>query len=231
MSALYLTAALPYVNGAPHLGHALECVQADALARHARAREPFGSRAAPTTTPPRRCAPRATQASTPPCSRHASATGSGRSRLRSTSRTTTSCTRRATSVTRRRYASCGAASPRTTTCTSAEYDGLYCAGCEQYFTADELDGRGTCGEHAVPATTVHERNWFFRLSRHARALRDAIESGRLRILPEHQRNAVLTFLRGDVRDLSVSRDATRTGGWGIAVPGDRRRSSTCGSTR
>src|SRR4249919_1176753 len=35
---LYLTTAIPFVNGAPHLGHALEYVQTDVLARHARAR-------------------------------------------------------------------------------------------------------------------------------------------------------------------------------------------------
>ena len=38
MDALYLTTAIPYVNAAPHLGHALELVETDVLARHARSR-------------------------------------------------------------------------------------------------------------------------------------------------------------------------------------------------
>ena len=65
-----------------------------------------------------------------------------------------------------------------------------------------------------------EDNWFFRLSRWRDPVRDAIASGRLAIVPEAARAEILGFLAGEVRDLSVSRDAGRAAGWGIPVPGD-----------
>ena len=67
---------------------------------------------------------------------------------------------------------------------------------------------------------VTEENWFFRLSRYAEPLREAITSGRLRIEPAGRRNEVLGFIDGGLEDFSVSRPAMRAGGWGIPVPGD-----------
>ncbi|MFN2451980.1 MAG: methionine--tRNA ligase [Candidatus Dormibacteria bacterium] len=100
------------------------------------------------------------------------------------------------------------------------YEGLYCVGCEQFYTEDELV-EGLCPErHLPPPELVEEENHFFRLSRYAQPLVEAIESGRMTILPPGRRNEVLSFLRGEVRDISVSRSQTRAHGWGIPVPGD-----------
>ena len=101
----------------------------------------------------------------------------------------------------------------------APLHGRYCPGCEQFYPPGELpDGR--CPEHGTAPDTVAEENWFFRLSRYAGAVQDAILSGRVRIEPAARRNEVLAFLRGGVADISVSRPATRSGGWGIPVPDD-----------
>ncbi|HEX6933337.1 MAG TPA: class I tRNA ligase family protein, partial [Streptosporangiaceae bacterium] len=99
------------------------------------------------------------------------------------------------------------------------YEGLYCVGCEAFYTAGELDG-GRCPEHHVRPELVAEENWFFRLSRYAGLLRGAIESGRLRIEPAGRRNEVLAFIAGGLDDFSVSRSVRRAHGWGIPVPGD-----------
>lgn len=99
------------------------------------------------------------------------------------------------------------------------YDGLYCTGCEQFYDPSELDG-GVCLEHRRPVEHVVEDNWFFRLSRYAKPIADAIRSGVVRVTPEHRRNEILAFLSGEVRDISVSRPADRSGGWGIPVPDD-----------
>jgi methionyl-tRNA synthetase len=99
------------------------------------------------------------------------------------------------------------------------YEGLYCTGCEQFYTEAELrDGR--CAEHETAPERVSEENWFFRLSRYGGPLREAIASGRLRIEPAGRRNEVLAFIDGGLADFSVSRPAGRAGGWGIPVPGD-----------
>jgi methionyl-tRNA synthetase len=96
------------------------------------------------------------------------------------------------------------------------WTGRYCPGCEA-FVDDEI---ATCAEHGAVIEPVAEDNWFFRLSRWREPVRAAIESGRLAIVPEAARAETLAFLAGEVRDLSVSRQASRAGGWGIPVPGD-----------
>ncbi|HKV68094.1 MAG TPA: methionine--tRNA ligase, partial [Gaiellales bacterium] len=99
------------------------------------------------------------------------------------------------------------------------YTGRYCGGCEAFLDdADLVDG--VCPEHGTAPEPVEERNWFFRLSRHAGALEEAIGSGALAIEPEHRRNEVLAVLRAGLADFSVSRPRERARGWGIPVPDD-----------
>jgi methionyl-tRNA synthetase len=100
-----------------------------------------------------------------------------------------------------------------------DYEGLYCSGCEAFLAPDDLND-GRCPEHGEAPELIVERNWFFRLSRYQEALLDLVESGRLRIEPEHRRNEVLAFIRNGLTDFSVSRARERARGWGIPVPDD-----------
>ncbi len=84
-----------------------------------------------------------------------------------------------------------------------DYEGLYCSGCEAFVVPGDLTA-GLCPEHREAPELIVERNWFFRLSRYEEALRDLIESGRLRIEPDHRRNEVLAFIRSGLTDFSVS---------------------------
>ena len=102
------------------------------------------------------------------------------------------------------------------------YTGLYCIGCRAVLHPAELRG-GRCPQHETEPEPVSEENWFFRLSRYAAPLREAITAGRLLIEPAGRCNEVLALIDGGLADFSVSRPATRAGGWGIPVPGDRRR--------
>jgi methionyl-tRNA synthetase len=100
-----------------------------------------------------------------------------------------------------------------------DYHGLYCVGCERFYEPEELV-EGKCSEHPTTLESCSERNWFFRLARYREALLEILETERVRIEPEAARREVLQFLRGEARDLSVSRDAIRARGFGIAVPSD-----------
>ncbi len=99
------------------------------------------------------------------------------------------------------------------------YQGLYCVGCEQFYTPDELVN-GLCPEHLTPPEVVEEENYFFRLSKYADQLYELIDSDRLRIVPQTRKNEALSFIRQGLEDFSISRSRARAKGWGIPVPGD-----------
>ena len=100
----------------------------------------------------------------------------------------------------------------------AEYEGLYCFGCERFVTEKELvDGR--CPDHLVPPTPLKEANYFFRLSKYQDWLIDYIKKNPDFITPERYRNEVLAFLRDKLEDLCISRPKSRLT-WGIDLPFD-----------
>jgi methionyl-tRNA synthetase len=99
------------------------------------------------------------------------------------------------------------------------YTGLYCVGCEQFYTEDELiDGR--CPEHGTVPDLVQEENYFFRLSKYGEQLRALIERDELKIVPRERKNEVLRFIESGLEDFSISRSRARARDWGIEAPGD-----------
>src|SRR4051812_5370120 len=103
----------------------------------------------------------------------------------------------------------------------ASYQGWYCVGCEAFYTESQLQKDGdswVCEVHKKPVAWLDkERSWFFRLSRYAEPLLRHIEAHPEFIRPEAYRNEIVAFLRGGLRDLSVSRTSFA---WGIPVPED-----------
>ncbi|UQU66145.1 methionine--tRNA ligase [Couchioplanes caeruleus] len=208
----YVTTAIPYVNAAPHLGHALELVQADVLARHRRARGEdvrfltgTDDNALKNVT--------AARAAGVPVRDFVAANADRFAALREPLELSfddfirTSEPRHAQGVaalwerSRKDFYRRG-------------YTGLYCAGCEQFLDTD------TCAEHDAPPERVSEENWFFRLSSYQEQILRILEDDTVHIEPAARRNEVLAFVRAGLQDISVSRSAARAAGWGIAVPGD-----------
>ena len=100
----------------------------------------------------------------------------------------------------------------------AEYEGLYCFGCERFYTERELvDGR--CPDHQTPPETIKESNYFFKMSRYQQWLIDYINANPDFIRPERYKNEVLAFLREPLGDLCISRPKSRLK-WGITLPFD-----------
>jgi methionyl-tRNA synthetase len=216
----YVTTAIAYVNGDPHLGYALELIQADVLARHRRLRGDEVRLLSGTDDNARKNVDAARAAGVPVreyvAAKAARFAGlAGPLELSYDDFIQTSSDPRHRPGVERLWRACA----KRGDLELRDYSGLYCAGCEAFLDESELVG-GLCPEHAAPPERVAERNWFFRLSRYQLPLLGLIESGRLRVEPEHRRNEVLAFLRGGLDDLSVSRRSERAGGWGIPVPGD-----------
>jgi len=104
----------------------------------------------------------------------------------------------------------------------AEYDGMYCVGCEDWKSEDDVvvvNGEKVCPIHQRPVERVKEKNYFFRLSKYADYLLDLYEQPGGFIRPESRKNEVASFVRGGLRDLSISR-MKKSVSWGIPVPGD-----------
>ncbi|HRP08676.1 MAG TPA: methionine--tRNA ligase, partial [Gemmatimonadales bacterium] len=97
-----------------------------------------------------------------------------------------------------------------------EYEGLYCVGCEEFKQESQIvDGR--CIEHpSRELELTRERNTFFRLSAWRDEVLAAIESGSFRVEPAIRRNEILAVLRGGLQDISISRSRLS---WGIPFPG------------
>lgn len=100
-----------------------------------------------------------------------------------------------------------------------KYNGLYCVGCEQFYKEDELVD-GFCPEHKTKPGLVEEENYFFRLSKYQAQLKTLIEEDKLEIIPQTRKNEVLSFINFGLEDICISRSAERAGGWGIDVPGN-----------
>lgn len=220
MTELLIATSIPYVNAAPHLGHALEFVQADVLARHARA---AGRRVRALTGTDDNSLKNvlAARAAGVPTAELVAANSVAFAALHeplalsfdSYTHTSTDPRHRATVTGLWRAVDAAGDLYRKT------YPGLYCVGCEAFCAPADLPG-GVCPEHRVAPEEVAEENWFFRLSRYADRIIAAIETDELLLQPAARRNEVLAFLRGGLADLSVSRPAARADGWGIAVPDD-----------
>ena len=101
-----------------------------------------------------------------------------------------------------------------------EYQGLYCAGHEAFVTRKDLDKNGSCVDHGTPPEPVKEENYFFKLSRYAKRVHGLIKSGKLEIIPSERKNEILKFLEKKVEDISFSRPRKDLK-WGIVVPGDK----------
>lgn len=102
---------------------------------------------------------------------------------------------------------------------SRHYQGQYCVRCERFYKPEELID-GTCPIHGTVPDRVDEENYFFRLSAYQDRLRDLIASNELLVQPEHRREEMLAFIDRGLEDFSISRQAVRGHGWGVPVPGD-----------
>jgi len=100
------------------------------------------------------------------------------------------------------------------------YSGLYCVGCEAFKTEKELEN-GKCPNHPTrEIETVEEENYFFKLSKYKEEIAKKIRSNEYQVIPGIRKNEILSFLK-TARDISFSRPKTSLP-WGIPVPDDSK---------
>lgn len=215
----YVTTSIPYVNGEPHLGHAMEFVMADVLARAARKQgKPvifstgtdehggkIAEKAAELGLKPKELADQMSQkfrdlvdALHVQPDRFVRTTDKGHEQ-----RAQLIWKALAKDIYKNKYV------------------GWYCTGDEEFFTETVVKANnGVCPDHNRPYEKIEEENYFFRLSSYNEQILKAIENGQFAIIPKTRKNEILSLLREGLEDISISRPKDKID-WGIPVPGDK----------
>ncbi|MFH0942751.1 MAG: methionine--tRNA ligase [Candidatus Beckwithbacteria bacterium] len=216
----YVTAAIPYVNGFPHLGHSLEFIQTDVIRRWQKleGKQVFcvsgsdenGQKILEAAKEEKLESQELADKNTQAFIKHAEQLG-----------VEFDVWRRATD---KKYHWPGVIElwnrcVKNGDIYKKKYQGLYCVGCEQFYTKDELV-KGKCPEHNRVPELIEEENYFFKLSKYQKQLEELIEKDELKVFPEIRKNETLGFIKQGLKDFSVSRPAVRLGNWGIPVPDD-----------
>ncbi len=217
----YISTSIPYVNAAPHIGHALEFVEADIIARFRRTEEQDVFFLSGTDDNALKNV-QAAEALGVNVSTYVAQHAEEFARLCRELNVSnddfikTSADLRHFPGAQKLWNAC-----RPEDIYKKKYKGLYCVGCEEFKTDKELVG-GECPEHpGKKLEEVEEENYFFRLSNYQAKLLELIESGTLEIIPESRRRETLSFIKSGLEDFSISRSATRAKGWGVPVPHDK----------
>ena len=218
----YITCAIPYVNAAPHVGHALEFVQGDTIARYhkllgddvlllsggdenalknVQAAEAAGEPIQEFVDKNNKLFIELTKNLN--CNFDIWQKGSDQKNHYKSSQKLWGLCEKAGDIYQK------------------EYEGLYCVGCETFYSPEDLNEEGECLEHfGKKLQKIKERNYFFKLSKYQDKLIDLISSDKLKIYPEERKNEVLSFLKEPLQDISISRSNERAKNWGVPVPND-----------
>ena len=216
----YITTAIPYANGAPHIGHAYERIATDAIARFKRldgydvlfvtGMDEHGQKMQQTAAreglTPQQLADR-TAAQFEEMGEQLNA------RADDILRTTQERHRISVQEIWRRMAANG-------DIYLSKYSGWYSVRDEAYYAEDETevrDGKRFALKTGTPVEWVEEESYFFKLSAYADKLLALYETRPDFVTPENYKNEIVSFVKRGLNDLSVSRT---TFDWGIPVPGD-----------
>lgn len=214
----YITTSIPYVNGSPHIGHALEYIQTDVLARFKRQQGYdtfFLTGSDDNSLKNVQAAEKEGLKTQELVDRNSqkfaelaavlNITNDGFIRTASQQHFTGA---------QKLWSAC-----KPEDIYKKKYQGLYCVGCEQFYTEKEL-ADGKCPIHLTVPEKIEEENYFFKLSNYQKELEKIISSDDYKITPEGRKNEMLSFIRSGLEDFSISRSQARAKNWGVSVPGD-----------
>jgi methionyl-tRNA synthetase len=219
LKSLYITTTIPYVNADPHIGFALEVIQADALARYWRERlgeenvffnsgsDEHGQKIF-----------EAAQTSGQEVQAYVDHYAGEFEKLKSALNLSYNVFTRTTSADHKKAAEeMWARCKERGDIYEKEFEGLYCVGCERYLTERDM-AEGKCLIHQTEPELLKEKNWFFRLSKYQNEILKYLEREDS-IIPGWRREEAINFVKEGLEDFSVSRDKSRLS-WGVPVPGD-----------
>lgn len=219
MSNFYVTTSIPYVNGEPHVGHALEFLQADVLARAARQRGTPVLFATGTDEHGTKVAETAAKLGKTPAEFADDVSNRFRQLLKDLNISNDRFVRTTDKGHEQRAALIWKALAGDIY--KDKYTGWYDVKQEEFVPESQADPARMKSDHPQAYQKLEEENYFFRLSKYTEPIKDAIEKGDLLILPKTRRNETLALLKEGLSDISISRPKDKLE-WGIPVPGDKK---------
>ena len=207
MNKVYITTAIPYVNGRPHIGHALDYCQADVCARYHKMIGDEVRLQAGTDEHGTKIYQKAESNGIPVQQYVNENVQEFKNFIKKLDVSYTDFVRTTDSEHKRR---CQDIWRRLSDhIYMGKYEGWYCAGCERYITDKEYEENGgICPDHQKSYERLSEENYYFKIADFKEQICEAIESGRMVILPEFRRKEVLRLLE-DSPDVSISRPRTQ----------------------
>lgn len=219
MSKFYITTSLPYINSKPHIGFALEAVQADVVARWHRLQGDQVFFLTGTDEHGSKIAKIAQEAGSDPeliSQQNSDAFAALKTILNLSNNDFIR-----TSDQSRHWPGAKALWQKLVAAGDiyqSEYRGFYCVGCEAFVTEKDLV-EGKCPIHLTTPEIIEEKNYFFRLSKYADRIAQKISSGEFKIVPDGRAKEILNVIKEGLIDISFSRPADKLP-WGIPVPDD-----------
>ena len=215
---LYICTAIPYVNGAPHIGHAMDYLLADIWARYHRANGQDVRFQIGTDEHGNKNAMKAAEHGISPQDFVNQSSQAFRAMADKVGASYTDVIR--TTDTHHKAAVQYIWQQLKPHIYKHTYEGWYCTGCEQFYTDKEVETTGgACPNHQKPYEHLSEDNYYLRCSDFTEPICEAIESGKMRIVPEFRRNELLELIKDGVKDVSISRPK-KSLSWGVPVPDD-----------
>ena len=217
MSKAYIATAIPYVNGAPHLGHALDYLLADVYRRFLLGKDIEVRLQVGTDEHGNKIFKKATENNIPTQQFVDENTAKFRDFIHALGVEYTDFVHTTDSDHIRRCQDIW--QKLDAYIYKGSYEGWYCEGCEGFVTETEYaENNGVCPDHQKPYAKLSEENYYLKISDFKDRIKTAIEADEMRILPEFRKKEVLNLL-ADMPDVSISRPKKQLS-WGIPVPND-----------
>lgn len=218
MKTFYVTTAIPYANAKPHIGNALDYLQADIVARYQKQQGKDVRFQAGTDEHGNKIAAKAREAGMNPQAYVDSMYGNFKAMAAAVGAEFTDFIR---TTDEHHVRACQEIWKKLEPYLyKGEYEGWYCTGHEAFFTEKEVqETGGICPDHQTPYERLKEENYFFKLSAFSDKIRELIEKHKLDIVPHFRGKEILNLIDSGLHDVSFSRPA-RSLSWGVPVPGD-----------
>lgn len=214
----YITTAIPYVNGKPHIGHAIDYTLADIWSRYQKQNGKTVRFQVGTDEHGNKIAAKAAEHNMTPQAYVDSTFGNFEVMIRALGVEYTDFIR--TTDPNHMSAVQYIWQKLVPHMYKNTYEGWYCQGCESFVTDKEAgENNGVCPDHQAPYQRISEDNYYFKASSFSDQIREAIETNRMQIVPESRKNEFLELIKEGLADVSVSRPKKNLS-WGVPVPGD-----------